>query len=118
MDVQVGKSKNHQEKFKGEKELASENRRGKIINIGNKYFMDLVRKNKYVILDVRSYSEYKERHIINAVSMPAEKLLCSNFKGNTVVVYCESGARSLECAKYLASRGVVVYNLLNGIGNL
>ena len=70
-----------------------------------------------MLLDVRSRSEYAERHIEGAVNIPVEELrrrmaeLGSPERAPEVVVYCHSGARAGIAARWLRARGYRVHNL-------
>lgn len=64
----------------------------------------------YVILDVRTKSEYDEGHIPGAVLLPhdqvkdeAEKMLPA--KDQLILVYCRSGNRSKQASQALADLG-------------
>ncbi|MEG2118538.1 MAG: rhodanese-like domain-containing protein [Clostridia bacterium] len=67
-------------------------------------------ESDYVILDVRTKSEYDDGHIKNAVLIPdneiaakAENVLTD--KSKKILVYCRSGRRSAAAAKKLISMG-------------
>lgn len=64
-------------------------------------------EHNIVVLDVRSAQEYKNGHLVNAINVShntvADKLVqLSQYKGNTVVVYCRSGRRAAFAEKILA----------------
>ena len=66
----------------------------------------------YIILDVRTEGEYKEKRIAGAILIPdyeikdrAGKELSD--KNRVILVYCRSGARSANAARNLASLGYV-----------
>ena len=66
----------------------------------------------YVLLDVRTDGEYKEKRIAGAILIPdyeikdrAGKELPD--KNKVIFVYCRSGRRSANAAKYLVSLGYV-----------
>ena len=64
----------------------------------------------YIILDVRTYEEYKDGHIPNAICIPNEKIE-SNItreltdKNQLILVYCRSGNRSKQAAEKLKRLG-------------
>lgn len=75
---------------------------------------DLMDNNtNYIILDVRTYMEYEEGHIANAVVLPNEEIVEGNKKvteflpdkNQMILVYCRSGRRSIEAAGKLAKMG-------------
>lgn len=77
---------------------------------------DLMNSNTdYIILDVRTYMEYEEGHIPNAVVLPNEEIVESNDKiieilpdkNQMIFVHCRSGRRSMEAASKLAKMGYI-----------
>ena len=74
----------------------------------------------FVILDVRSYEEYIEGHILYAVLIPddeiterAESVLTD--KSELILVYCRSGRRSKNAAEQLARLGYTNVKEFGGI---
>jgi rhodanese-related sulfurtransferase len=71
------------------------------------------------IVDVREPGEFSLGHIAGAVNVPMTQLQSaaeSWSKDQPVVVYCATGARSLNAASYLVGVGFAkVYNLTAGI---
>ncbi len=72
---------------------------------------------KYVIIDVREKDEYASGHIQNAINISLANLsneildIVIN-KNTNIVVYCRSGARSLQSAKNLVDLGYTnVYDM-------
>ena len=70
----------------------------------------MVRESGYVILDVRTESEFNEAHIPNAMLLPdyeiierAEEVLPD--KDKMILVYCRSGRRSKNASAELAAMG-------------
>ena len=64
----------------------------------------------YVILDVRTVEEFRERHIPNAINIPNETIGEDEIpqlpdKGQLILVYCRSGNRSKQAAQKLAALG-------------
>ena len=54
---------------------------------------------KFFLLDVRSKEEYQSGHIKNSINIPHEELiedinLISQYKNESLVVYCRSGVRA------------------------
>lgn len=67
-------------------------------------------EDNYIILDVRTETEYAEGHIPNAVCIPNETIGTSEIpelpdKGQLILVYCRSGNRSKQAAAKLAALG-------------
>ena len=64
--------------------------------------------SSYVLIDVRTKSEYDFMHVINAINIPVAKLrMCENEyrNKNGIIVYCSSGQRSKEAIMILNSMG-------------
>ncbi len=64
----------------------------------------------YIILDVRTYEEYVEGHIPDAICIPnevidEEPLPELDDPDQLILVYCRSGRRSKEAAEKLADAG-------------
>lgn len=67
-------------------------------------------KDEYVLLDVRTEEEFKEKHIEGAVLVPDYDIKNSAVselpdKGALILVYCRSGRRSANAASELAAMG-------------
>lgn len=79
-------------------------------------------EKNFIILDVRTEEEFKEKHIENAILIPhteieqkAEKEL--NDKNQLILVYCRSGNRSKTASKKLAELGYTNVMEFGGINN-
>lgn len=70
-------------------------------------------KDNYIIVDVRSYDEYLEGHIVDSINIPVDTLSddVSLDKDKTIVVYCRSGNRSKTAYNYLKQFGYEVIDL-------
>lgn len=82
-------------------------------------YKDLMKKNEYVILDVRSDSEYREEHVVDAINISYDKIN-KNIKldkDKIIFVYCKSGKRSKLAYDKLSEYGYKVYDL-GGISNI
>lgn len=67
-------------------------------------------ESNYIILDVRTFEEYNERHIPEAICVPNESIGTEPIdelpqKDQLILVYCRSGRRSKEAAEKLAAMG-------------
>ena len=67
-------------------------------------------KDGYIILDVRTYEEYDEGHIPNAINIPVDSINEDNIKAlndkdQLILVYCRSGNRSKTASKKLVELG-------------
>ena len=86
---------------------------------------DMIRNDSSVILlDVRSRQEFKEGHLLGALNLPLGELknkvslLISN-RGQTIIVYCKIGSRSLKAANMLNKMGYTnVYQLKGGLDSI
>lgn len=77
-------------------------------------------KNNVLIIDLRKNSDYLRKHIrgsINISSEDIEKDLYKIPRNKIIVVYCQSGGRSITVARYLARKGYKVKNVIGGIKN-
>ena len=68
------------------------------------------KSTNYILLDVRTEPEFREKHIGGAVLIPdfeLEKRAASELpdKNAVILVYCRSGVRSANAAKALAEKG-------------
>ena len=91
-------------------------------SINSEYAEKLIKENKdLVILDVRTYSEFKESRIVNAINVPVDELEweleeLKEFKDKPILVYCKVGVRSNIACCYLEQNGFSkLYNLIGGI---
>jgi rhodanese-related sulfurtransferase len=75
-------------------------------------------------LDVRTPSEYAERHIAGAANIPVDELvarsaeiekLTGGDKAKAIVVYCGSGKRAARAKKVLVGAGYQQVTNLGGI---
>ena len=67
-------------------------------------------ESNYIILDVRTFEEYNERHIPGAICVPNESIGTEPIeelpqKDQLILVYCRSGRRSKEAAEKLVAMG-------------
>jgi rhodanese-related sulfurtransferase len=74
-------------------------------------------KNEYVIIDIRSAKEYRERHIKGAVCIPYERLMkqVPLLKNRTLILYCDRGGLSLKVANELIEAGFDAKSVVGGI---
>ena len=73
----------------------------------------IVEENNYIIVDVRTESEFETGHVKDAINIPVETIDPSvNLEKNkTIIVYCRSGRRSANAASMLKQYGYKVYDL-------
>ena len=73
----------------------------------------IIEKNNYIVVDVRTAEEYKESHVKGALNIPYDTI-DENIdldKSKTIMVYCKSGKRSSIAYSTLKSLGYDVYDL-------
>lgn len=74
--------------------------------------IDIMNKNDYQIIDVRTKEEYDTYHIKSAINIPHTEIDNINISKDTIIfVYCKSGARSKQAALALIKKGYLVYDL-------
>ena len=76
----------------------------------------------YIILDVRTPEEYRERHIPNAINIPNETIGSEDIqelpdKDQLILVYCRSGNRSKQASGKLAELGYTNIVEIGGIND-
>jgi len=67
-------------------------------------------ESDYIILDVRTPEEFKERHIPDAINVPNETIGSGDIhqlpdKDQLIMVYCRSGNRSKQASEKLVKLG-------------
>ena len=74
-------------------------------------------RNEYVIIDIRSPREFRERHMKGAVCIPYERLhqQVPLLKNRTLILYCDRGGLSLKAANELAEKGFDARSVVGGI---
>lgn len=78
------------------------------------------RTEPYILVDVRSASEYAGGHIPTAVNVPVDAIAerpPTQDKGALLIVYCASGGRSARAAKALLDLGYRRVADFGGVGN-
>lgn len=80
--------------------------------------------SRAILLDVRSPQEYNEYHLTGAICIPYYELQSKILKivedkNQTIIVYCQSGARSGKAVNILKHMGYSnLYELDGGIDNI
>ena len=74
-------------------------------------------KNEYVIIDIRSPKDFRERHIKGAVCIPYERLIYQAYllRHRTLILYCDRGGLSLKAANELNELGYTAKSVVGGI---
>ncbi|MDY6842600.1 MAG: rhodanese-like domain-containing protein [Thermodesulfobacteriota bacterium] len=77
------------------------------------------RNGEYVIVDVRTPSEYEEGHLPGAVLIPLNELdrrYTELEREKQIIIYCRSGRRSFGGAILLCNQGIrKIYNMKEGV---
>ncbi|MEA3419889.1 MAG: rhodanese-like domain-containing protein [Campylobacterota bacterium] len=81
----------------------------------------LEKDNNVTLLDVRTDGEFKQEHIQGAKLIPlqilSENLLSlQNDRNKKIIVYCQSGNRSVSASRILEKHGFTPLNVKGGIG--
>ncbi len=68
------------------------------------------KENDYIILDVRTPEEFREKHIPGAINVPNESIGTEEIselpdKDQLILVYCRSGNRSKQASQKLVKLG-------------
>ena len=97
--------------------IESENNR----HITNQELMELRKKSKINLIDIRELYEYNICHIEGALLIPLGKLMRDHEqilqKNNTYYLYCHTGQRSYFMTDFLTKEGYDVVNVLGGIAD-
>ena len=74
-------------------------------------------RNEYVIIDIRSPKEFRERHMKGAVCIPYERLhqQVHLLKNRTLILYCDRGGLSMKAANELKEQGYDARSVVGGI---
>ncbi len=77
------------------------------------YYQEIMEKEKYTVVDVRTIEEYTTGHIKGAVNIPYETIdeNVNLEKENVIFVCCKSGTRSKIAYNTLKELGYTVYDL-------
>ncbi|UFH59070.1 rhodanese-like domain-containing protein [Sulfurovum mangrovi] len=78
------------------------------------------RDDNITLLDVRTVSEYKEEHLRGATLIPLQQLdthtdKLTGRKETKILVYCQSGNRSVAASRILEKHGFTPINVKGGI---
>jgi len=83
--------------------------------------VDLINKHENIaILDVRTKGEYKSGYVYDAISLPLGELSSNikrleKHKNKQILVYCQSGSRSVAASRILNKNGFCPLNIKGGI---
>lgn len=71
-----------------------------------------------IIVDVRDREEFATGHIPMAINLPLDEIQNGKItlpRNKVILVYCETGSRSMMAASILSSKG---YRVINTVGGL
>jgi len=79
----------------------------------------LQRKGKSMLIDVNKADSFNTGHIPSAINMPLESFdvndkTINKHKDSTIIIMCQTGARSNKAAKLLVKAGFSNVNILQG----
>ena len=96
--------------------------KGNIKRIIKEISFEDIKKDKYILVDVRARKEYMEDHLRGAINIPyfdIKKKYERLNKNDKIVLYCQSGIRSKKALKIFENLGFEnVYNLKGGLDNI
>ncbi len=79
--------------------------------------IEITSEDELIILDVRTTEEYTSEHIEGAMNIPLQELqekVGILDKNKIILVYCRSGARSLQASQILVDNGFTRINNMEG----
>lgn len=81
--------------------------------LSNEELNEIIKKDNYIIIDVRTKEEYNELHVKDSINIPYDEINKETKldKNKTILVYCKSGKRSDTAYQTLNSLGYEVYDL-------
>ncbi len=92
-----------------------------MINLDALTFAQKISEENVVVLDVRTYEEFTQSHIPDALNIDVQgdhfnADVSALDKSKSYAVYCRSGVRSVLASEVMAQIGIAnVYNLAGGI---
>lgn len=78
---------------------------------------DMAMENGYIVVDLRSRSEFDQSHVENAINIPdadIQKIDSFNKKDSVWILYCRRGSLSFGLANEMASKGYKVMAVVGG----
>ena len=84
----------------------------------------ILSQEKSVLIDVRSKQEYNESHLDNSINIPIYEIknMIKNVvtdKQTNIVLYCQTGNRSIRAISILSKMGYVnLYSIKGGLENI
>ncbi len=89
-------------------------------NLSREEILEIINNGKdFVVVDVRSFNEFKSNHFIGAINVPLLNIesITSKviFKNTYIFVYCASGLLSEDAKKTLRKMGYINAHNMGGI---
>ena len=87
-------------------------------------YLELIKKNKFQLIDVRTNDEFNTNRLRNAINIDFyDSLFLKRFKKfnkeDNILLYCRSGRRSLIGAEILVKNGYKkIYDLKGGVNSI
>ena len=109
LGISCGRTMNSKQVSVDSKEVKNE-KKAEYKKITSDEAKNIMLTEKPIVVDVRSWEEYNEGHIPNAISIPLETIENEaetklKNKDDLILVYCRSGRRSREAALRLIEKG-------------
>lgn len=79
--------------------------------------LSMMKKDDYILLDIRSTMEFENGHVEGALNVPLETIrsrLIELDKGKDIVLYCRMGLNGYTADRILTQNGFKVYNITGG----
>ena len=92
-----------------------------IMEIGPAEMTRMMNHEKAVVLDVREEEDFEQGHVLNAVNIPAGKLVeqsesLSRYKERPLILTCRQGMDSIRAARIIRQKGFEkIYCLKGGL---
>jgi rhodanese-related sulfurtransferase len=82
--------------------------------------IQLINKDKAVVIDIRPQEKYRLGHIINALTLSSKELKdntkkLDKYKSRPIIIVCENGVESQQLAAWLIKQGYHCYSLAGGL---
>ena len=89
-------------------------------SVSAKEGIELIKDNRYPILDVRDKKEWSKGHIKGAVLIPFKELKkrvyeLNKYKNRELLVYSKTGREGIEASRFLVKKGIKPINIKSGI---
>lgn len=85
--------------------------------------MERVKKEKYILVDLREKEKYDKYHLEGAINLEYDSVMESKYFGDVltpdkmIIFYCDKGGRSIYAARKLRTMNYDATSLSGGIDN-